>query len=314
MTVPSAQRARPIGPTAGELTPTAGRRIAPPRRLGLLKAVTTSLTTLVAAFTALAVLAVAPGGARAQSSRSHAPLVTLTVAASAIPHAEILEFIKPQLRSEGIDLHVRVFTDYVQPNLQVEERLLDANFFQHKPYLDAFNREHGTHLVAVPGSAVHVEPFGAYSKRIRRIAQLRVGAVVAVPNDPSNCARALLLLQSQGLIRLRDPGNILATAHDIVANPKQLKIRELEAAMLPRVLDDVDLALINTNYALAAGLAPTRDALFIEGANSPYANLVAARPDNVNSPALRKLVAALRSPATRRFILDKYHGAVVPAF
>jgi len=239
---------------------------------------------------------------------------TLTIAASAIPHAEILDFVKPQLRAEGVDLRIKVFTDYVQPNLQVEERQLDANFFQHRPYLEAFNREHGTHLVVVPGSAVHVEPFGAYSKKILNVAQLRAGAVIAVPNDPSNSARALLLLQKQGLIKLKDPTDILATSHDVIFNPRHLKIRELEAATLPRVLDDVDLALINTNYALAAGLNPTRDALFIEGADSPYANLVAARADNVSSPALRKLVDALRSPAARKFIQDRYHGAVVATF
>jgi D-methionine transport system substrate-binding protein len=239
---------------------------------------------------------------------------TLTIAASAIPHAEILEFVKPQLEAEGVHLKIKVFTDYVQPNLQVEEHQLDANFFQHKPYLDAFNREHGTHLVVVPGSAIHVEPFGAYSKKIRSVAQLPDGAVVAVPNDPSNSARSLLLLQKQGLIKLRDPANIMATAHDVIFNPRHLKIRELEAATLPRVLDDVDLALINTNYALAAGLDPKRDALFIEGADSPYANLIAARADNVNSPALRKVVEALRSPAARKFIQDRYHGAVVATF
>jgi D-methionine transport system substrate-binding protein len=239
---------------------------------------------------------------------------TLTIAASAVPHAEILEFVKPQLATQGIELRIRVFTDYVQPNVQVEERQLDANFFQHKPYLDAFNREHGTHLVVVPGSAVHIEPFGAYSRKVKSLAQLRMGAVVAVPNDPSNSARALLLLQKQGLLTLKDPSNIFATRHDVVANPKQLDIRELEAATLPRVLDDVDLALINTNYALAAGLHPTRDALFIESSDSPYANLVAARPDNVNSPAMRKLVEALRSPGTKRFIQEKYHGAVVATF
>lgn len=238
----------------------------------------------------------------------------LTIAASAIPHAEILDFVKPQLRAEGVDLRIKVFTDYIQPNLQVEERQLDANFFQHKPYLEAFNREHGTHLVVVPGSAVHVEPFGAYSKKIHNLAQLRDGAVIAVPNDPSNSARALLLLQKQGLIKLKDPTDILATSHDVIFNPRHLKIRELEAATLPRVLDDVDLALINTNYALAAGLNPTRDALCIEGADSPYANLIAARADNVSSPALRKLVDALRSPAARKFIQDKYHGAVVATF
>jgi D-methionine transport system substrate-binding protein len=238
----------------------------------------------------------------------------LTIAASAIPHAEILEFVRPQLAAQGVDLRIKVFTDYVQPNLQVEEHQLDANFFQHQPYLDAFNREHGTHLVVVPDSAVHIEPFGAYSHKIRSVTALRDGAVVAVPNDPSNSARALLLLQKQGLITLKDPRNIFATKHDVAANPKHLDIRELEAATLPRVLDDVDLALINTNYALAAGLAPRRDALFIESSDSPYANLLAARPDNVSSPALRKLVAALRSPAAKRFIQEKYHGAVVAAF
>ena len=260
----------------------------------------------------LASTAACTQGASAESSRAESnSLQTLTVAASAIPHAEILEFVKPQLKAQGIDLRVKVFTDYVQPNLQVEERQLDANFFQHKPYLDAFNREHGTHLVVVPDSAVHVEPFGAYSKKVHSVAELQDGAVIAVPNDPSNCARSLLLLQKQGLIELKDPTNIFATAHDVVFNPRHLKIRELEAATLPRVLDDVDVALINTNYALAAGLQPTRDALFIEGADSPYANLVAARADNVSSPALRKLVAALRSPATKQFIQDKYHGAVI---
>jgi D-methionine transport system substrate-binding protein len=239
---------------------------------------------------------------------------TLTIAASAVPHAEILEFIRPQLKAQGVDLQIKVFTDYVQPNLQVEERQLDANFFQHQPYLDAFNKEHGTHIVAVPGSAVHIEPFGGYSRKIKSIEQLRDGATIAVPNDPSNSARALILLQKQGLITLRDASNIMATAHDVVGNPKHLRIRELEAATLPRVLDDVDLALINTNYALAAGLSPTRDALFIEGPNSPYANLVAARPDNVNSPAIQKLVAALRSPAVKTFIQDRYHGAVIATF
>lgn len=239
---------------------------------------------------------------------------TLTLAASAIPHAEILEHIRPQLAAQGIELRIRIFNDYVQPNLQVQERQLDANFFQHKPYLDAFNRVHGTHLVAVPGGTVHLEPFGGYSHRIKTLAALRRGAVVAVPNDPADCARALLLLQKQGLLTLKDPGNLFATRHDIASNPRNLDIRELEAATLPRVLEDVDLALINTNYALAAGLAPTRDALFMEGAQSPYANLIAARPDNAGSPALRRLVAALHTPEVRRFIQEKYHGAVLPAF
>jgi D-methionine transport system substrate-binding protein len=239
---------------------------------------------------------------------------TLKIAASAVPHAEILELVKPVLKAQGVVLEIRVFTDYVQPNLQVAEKQLDANFFQHQPYLDAFNAAHGTNLVAVPSSQIHIEPFGAYSKKLHSLAALPDGAQIAVPNDPSNCGRALALLQKQGLIRLKDPANILATARDIVANPKRLKIRELEAATLPRTLDDVDLALINTNYALAAGLNPLRDALFIESGDSPYANLIVTRSDNVQSPAVKKLVAALRSPETKRFIETHYHGAIIPAF
>ena len=262
------------------------------------------LSSRCAAATLLIVLTAAAG--RAED--------VLRIAASPVPHAEILEHIKPALKAQGVDLQIRVFTDYIQPNLQVQEKQLDANFFQHQPYLDAFNREHGTNIVAVPNGKVHIEPFGAYSKKIHALSELRNGALVAVPNDPSNSGRALLLLQKQGLLQLKDPGNIFATARDIASNPKSLKIKELDAATLPRVLDDVDMALINTNYALAAGLQPARDALFIEGSDSPYANLVAARPDNVNSAAIHKLIEALRTPDVKKFIQEKYKGAVLPAF
>jgi D-methionine transport system substrate-binding protein len=236
----------------------------------------------------------------------------LVIAATEVPHAQILEFVKPALVKEGVDLDIKVFSDYVQPNLQTADKQVDVNFFQHKPYLDTFNKDRGTKLVAV--AAVHVEPFGGYSRKVKAVADLKEGAVVAIPNDPSNSGRALLLLQKQGLIKLKDPGNILATSLDVVSNPKKLKFRELEAAMLPRSLDDVDLALINTNYALEAGLVPTKDALFIEGADSPYANLIVAREDNKDSPAVRKLVQALHTPQVKQFILEKYKGAVVPAF
>jgi D-methionine transport system substrate-binding protein len=239
---------------------------------------------------------------------------TLRVAASPVPHAEILEFVKPRLKAQGVDLQVKVFTDYVQPNIAVSDKLVDANFFQHQPYLDAFNRDRKTNIVAVPGGLVHVEPFGAYSTKIKRVADLPVGATVAIPNDPSNTGRALVLLQKQGLIRLKDPSKILATARDIAENPKKLVFRELEAAQLPRALPDVDLALINTNYALEARLVPTRDALFIEGADSPYANLLAARTDNASSPALKKLIDVLHTPEVKKFIEEKYKGAVGPAF
>ncbi len=236
----------------------------------------------------------------------------LTIAATQVPHAEILEFVKPQLAKEGVDLDIKVFSDYVQPNMQLADKQVDANFFQHKPYMEAFNRDRKTSLVSI--GAVHLEPFGGYSKKIKNLQQLQIGATVAIPNDPSNSGRALLLLQKQGLIKLADPNNIVATPVDITSNPRKLKFRELEAAMLPRALDDVDLALINTNYALEAGMVPTRDAIFIEGADSPYANLVVARQDNKDAPVLKKLMQALHTPAVKRFILEKYHGAVVPAF
>lgn len=236
----------------------------------------------------------------------------LKVAATAVPHAEILEQVKPALAKDGVILDVKVFTDYVQPNVQVAEKKLDANFFQHQPYLDEFNKNKGTNLVSV--ALVHVEPYGAYSKKVKKVADLPKGATIAIPNDPSNGGRALLLLEQNGLIKLKDSKNILATVRDIADNPKGFKIKELEAATLPRVLDQVDLALINTNYALEAKLVPTRDALFIENSNSPYANILVARPDNKDSAAIKKLVAALHSPEVKAFITSKYQGAVVPAF
>ncbi|WPO99887.1 MetQ/NlpA family ABC transporter substrate-binding protein [Pseudomonas sp. HR96] len=237
---------------------------------------------------------------------------TLTVAATAVPHAEILEFVKPTLAKEGVDLQVKVFTDYVQPNVQVAEKRLDANFFQHQPYLTEFNKNKGTDLVAVAG--VHLEPLGAYSSKYKKLDELPGGATVVIPNDATNGGRALLLLEKAGLIKLKDSSNILSTVKDIAENPKDLKIRELEAATLPRVLTQVDLALINTNYALDAKLDPNKDALIIEGGESPYVNILVARPDNKDSDAMQKLVAALHSPQTRQFITDKYKGAVVPAF
>jgi D-methionine transport system substrate-binding protein len=237
---------------------------------------------------------------------------TLTVAASAVPHAEILEFVKPTLAKEGVDLKIKVFNDYVQPNVQVDQKRMDANFFQHQPYLDEFNKGKGTDLVAV--AKVHVEPFGAYSDKIKNIADLPDGAVVALPNDATNEGRAFLLLAKAGLITLKDPTSILAKPSDVAQNPKNLKFRELEAATLPRVLTQVDLALINTNYALTAKLDPMKDALIIEGAESPYANILVTRQDNKDSDSVKKLVAALNSPETKAFILEKYKGAVVPAF
>ena len=237
---------------------------------------------------------------------------TLTVAATPVPHAEILEFVKPALAKEGVDLKVKVFTDYIQPNVQVAEKRLDANFFQHQPYLDEFNKAKGTSLVAVTG--VHLEPLGAYSSKIKKIEDLPGGANVVIPNDATNGGRALLLLDKAGVIKLKDSKNILSTVKDIAENPKDLKIRELEAATIPRVLTQVDLALINTNYALEAKLDPSKDALVIEGNDSPYVNILVSRADNKDSDAMKKLAAALHSPQVKQFITEKYKGAVLPAF
>ncbi|GBO84587.1 MetQ/NlpA family ABC transporter substrate-binding protein [Marinobacter salsuginis] len=236
----------------------------------------------------------------------------LSVAATPVPHAEILEFVKPQLAEQGVELDVKVFTDYIQPNIQVDQKRMDANFFQHQPYLDEFNEGRGTNLVTVTG--VHVEPFGAYSSKIDSLDELEEGAVVAIPNDPTNGGRALLLLQKAGVITLKDESKITATPRDIAENPKDLDFKELEAATLPRILNQVDLALINTNYALEAGLNPSEDALVIEGSESPYVNILVARPDNKDSEAMQKLAEALKSDAVRDFIMEKYEGAVVPAF
>ncbi|MED7669693.1 ABC transporter substrate-binding protein [Pseudomonas moraviensis subsp. stanleyae] len=237
---------------------------------------------------------------------------TLTVAATPVPHAEILEFVKPALVKEGVDLKVKVFTDYIQPNVQVAEKRLDANFFQHQPYLDEFNKAKGTDLVAVTG--VHLEPLGAYSSKLKDLKDLPGGANVVIPNDATNGGRALLLLAKAGVITLKDPTNILSTTKDIATNPKDLKFRELEAATIPRVLTQVDLALINTNYALEAKLDPSKDALVIEGNDSPYVNILVSRPDNKDSDAMKKLAAALHSPEVKQFITEKYKGAVLPAF
>jgi len=258
--------------------------------------------------TALAAFALASCGKAAKTDDPN----TLVVAATAVPHAEILEFVKPALAKQGLKLDVRVFNDYVQPNVQVEEGRIPVSYFETKPYLDEYNKAKGSHLVTIAG--VHVEPFGAYSRKWKSLAELPEGATVAIPNEPSNGGRALQLLAKAGLITLLDPKSAIATPKDIVENRKNLKFREIEAATLPRVLDQVDLAMINTNYALDAKLNPTRDALAIEDKDSPYVNFVVGLESAKSDPRVQKLVAALRSPEVKAFIARKYDGAVLPAF
>ena len=241
---------------------------------------------------------------------------TITVAAVPTPHAEILNnAVKPLLEKEGYTLEVKEFTDYVQPNTVTEEGEVDANYFQHKPYLDNFNAEKGTHLVSIEG--IHYEPKGVYSKKITDLSSLKDGATVAVPNDATNEARALLLLQDQGLITMKDGAGIEATPNDIVSNPKNLSFKELEAATVPSVVDDVDIAIINGNYAIAAGFK-TSDALAIESADSlaaqTYENLLVVKDGNQDSDKTKALAKALNSDEVRDYINNTFEGAVVPVF
>ena len=257
---------------------------------------------------AAAVLMLAACGQGGDKKAGAAPLL---VGATAVPHAEILEVVKPILAAEGVPIEIKVFNDYVQPNVQLSEKRLDVNYFQTKPYLDEFNIARAADLVTVAG--VHVEPLGIYSKKHKTLAAIPNGAQVILPNDASNTGRALLLLQGAGLITLRDPSNPLQTVRDIATNPKGLKFQEVEAATIPRILPQVDAAVINTNYALDAGLKPKTDALSLEGADSPYVNYLVARPDNQNDPRVQALANALRSQTVKDFIARKYDGAVIPA-
>lgn len=235
---------------------------------------------------------------------------TIVVGATPVPHAEILETIKPLLAKEGYALEIKEFNDYSIPNLATEDGDLDANFFQHLPYLNEFNKNKGTHLVKTVG--VHLEPMAVYSQKIKNINELKNGDSVAIPNDPTNESRALDVLAGAGLIKLND--NPLKTPLDITENPKNLKFSEIEAAQLPRTLSDVTIAVINTNYALNANLNPAKDALVVEGKDSPYVNYVVVKSGNENSPKTKALDKAINDESVKKFIEDKYKGAILPAF
>ena len=233
---------------------------------------------------------------------------------SPTPHAEILKQANELLKAKGYELEIKEFSDYVQPNLALESKQLDANYFQHKPYLDDFNKEKGTHLVSA--GAIHYEPFGLYAGKTKSLDAIKDGATIAVPNDVTNEARALLLLQDQGLIKLKDGAGLTATTKDIAENKKNLKIKEIEAAQLARSLQDVDFAIINGNYAIQGGLKVS-DALAKEESTSlaaeTYANIIAVREGDENSDAIKALVEVLRSDDIKKYINDTYQGAVVPS-
>lgn len=234
------------------------------------------------------------------------------VGTNPVPHNEILEHVKPRLEKRGISLELFVFNDYVQPNLRTLDGDIDANFFQTAALFDVFNADNGDKLVAV--AQVHIEPFGIYAPKLKDLKDLPDGALVLMPSEVSNDFRALRLLHGAGIIRLGHPNALYGGASDVVDNPKHLRFKPIEAAMLPRAWKEADLAGINTNYALAAGLRPDRDALLVEDQRAPYANLLVARRDRSKSKALAALREELLSDDTRQFIRDKYKGALIPVF
>jgi D-methionine transport system substrate-binding protein len=234
----------------------------------------------------------------------------IKVGVTPVPHEEILEQIKPILAAKGYTLQIVEFTDYVTPNTALADGELDANFFQHIPYLEEFNKEKDLNLTYTV--KVHIEPMGVYSHKVKALADLADGATIAIPNDPTNGARALRVLENAGLIKVKE--GALVSKLDITENPKNFKIEELEAAMLPRQLDNVDAAVINANYALEAGLNPVTDALALESKDSPYANVLAVKAADKDKPYIKALSEALNSPEVKKFIEEKYKGSVIPAF
>lgn len=262
--------------------------------------------------TALALSLLFSGNAFA-AKKSKKNSKTITVGATPEPHAAILNLLVKDMKAKGFTLKVQEFTDYVTPNEAVESGDIDANFFQHIPYMNSFNEERKYHLVSVAG--VHIEPIAIYSNKIKALSELKDGAKIAIPNDPTNEGRALLLLQSAGLIKVDEEAGLTAVPADVIENPKKLKFQEIEAASLPRILPDVDAAVINGNYAITAGLTAKKDGLFIEGADSPYVNILTVKAGNENNPAIQALVELIKSQKVKDYIEKTYpDGDVVPVF
>ena len=274
------------------------------------------ILTLILALTMAVGLCACGGGEEAPAEDTAAETVTLKVAASPTPHAEILAQVVDVLAEQGIELVVTEYGDYVVPNTAVEEGAEDANFFQHAPYLESFNEENGTHLVSV--APIHYEPMGIYPGMTATLEELPDGATIAVPNDVTNEARALQLLAAQGLIEIDPAAGLNATPNDITSNPKNLQFKEMEAAMLPQIVGEVDLAIINSNFALQGGLNPAEDSLASEDAASEaaqtFANIIVVKEGNEENAAVLALIEALQSDAVREFIETTYNGSVVAMF
>lgn len=236
----------------------------------------------------------------------------IVVGATAQPHAEILEVVKPLLAKQNIDLEIKVFTDYAQLNPALKDKQIDANFFQHVPYLEDYNKNNNANLAWTV--KVHNEPMGVYSDKIKDIAKTPSGAKVGIPNDATNGGRALMVLEKAGLIKLTEGVGVNATEENIIDNPKKLVITPMDAAMLPRSMADLDLCVINSNYAIEAKLNPVKDSIFMEPKDSPFANVLVVRPEDKEKDSIKKLDAALQSPEVKKFLEEKYQGACVPAF
>lgn len=237
---------------------------------------------------------------------------TVSIGVTPGPHAQIMEQVKPIAARDGVEIRILEFSDYVIPNQALAQKDLDANSFQHQPYLDNQAKDRGYDIVSVAKTVVF--PMGVYSKKLKSLDALPKGGSVAIPNDPTNGGRALLLLQAQGLLKLKPEAGLKATPLDIRENPRGLRVVELDAAQLPRSLDDVDAAVVNTNYALESGLDPNKDAIARESAESPYANVIAVRREDKDKPWVQKLVKAYQSDEVKRFIAERFKGAVNPAW
>ena len=272
------------------------------------------LTAIIAGIVSIGLIGCGNSEGSSNDSSSNGDDKVIKVGVSPVPHEEIMEVAKPLLEAKGYTVEIVEFTDYVLPNTALESGEIDANYFQHIAYLNSFNADNGTHLTYT--AEIHLEPMGAFSKKYKTVDEVEEGAVVAVPDDPSNEARALRVLAAAGLIEVND-GELITTA-DITSNPKNLEFKELEAATLPRVLEDVDIAVINGNYALEAGLDVNNDAFYAEDKNveslKERRNVLAVKEGNENSQKIKDLTEALISDEVREFIEEKYKGAVVPVF
>lgn len=237
---------------------------------------------------------------------------TIKVGVTAGPHAKVMEFVKGEAAKQGLNIEVVEFSDYIQPNIALDQKELNVNSFQHQPFLDNMVKDKGVKVQAI-GKTILL-PMAIYSNKYKDLKEVPNGATVAIPNDPTNGGRALLLLQQAGLITLKDGGNVKSSVADITSNPKNIQIRELEAAQIARSLNDVDVAAVNTNYAIPAGLNPQKDAVVVESTDSPYANVMAVRTEDVNNETYKKLLSIYQSEPVRKFIQEEFKGSIIPAF